>query len=156
MSIIKYLQIQIYELLFPVVHNLLLTLHKGGCQGIDIYHTVIYFIQRDDMGAIKIGRSIDPLKRLRELQTASPIKLTLLGMMDSEDSTETELHNRFKRLRIMGEWFDPGKALLRYIKRYSQKRKRESNIAKPDIRASWLTRKLIEEAKDRMRIYANA
>lgn len=59
---------------------------------------------------IKIGVSNSPNKRLLELQTANPLKLTLIHFepMNSERHAyhvEARLHKRFDSLRIRGEWF---------------------------------------------------
>ena len=68
----------------------------------------LYVIQSDKTGAVKIGRSSDPEKRLLQLQTGSPHKLQILATYEGKGDEEKFLHrtvNRF-RLRVQkGEWF---------------------------------------------------
>ncbi len=72
-----------------------------------------YFIQSGSAGAIKIGISGDPRRRMADLQTAHPEKLRLLGILEGD--CERELHKRFKDHRKEGEWFDPANELIDYI-----------------------------------------
>lgn len=74
----------------------------------------VYFIQGVDGGPIKIGRTKDPEKRLRDLQVASPVKLVIRRTFFTErDSDEKDLHSAFSVLRLHGEWFAPHPALAR-------------------------------------------
>lgn len=76
----------------------------------------VYFIKAKCEGnPIKIGYSIDPKKRLKSLQTASPVKLKLVKAIPGNRDTERNLHRRFKKYRIRGEWFKSEK-LLSFIK----------------------------------------
>lgn len=77
--------------------------------------TKIYFIQRGHDGPIKIGRGDNPKKRLRQLQTASPEPLNLLGEVCGSMEFETWLHRKFRHLNISGEWFKPDSELVEYI-----------------------------------------
>jgi Meiotically up-regulated gene 113 len=69
----------------------------------------LYLIQSAVTEAVKIGRSSDPHKRLRELQTGSPHRLTLLAVFDGKGDLEPSLHQRLDRwrLKMKGEWFSP-------------------------------------------------
>ena len=68
----------------------------------------LYIIQTDETGAIKIGRSKNPLSRVKQLQTGSPYKLKLLLILENQGSMEKELHRRLKPFKqnCRGEWFD--------------------------------------------------
>ena len=78
---------------------------------------MIYFIQEEKDGAIKIGYAKwRASARLRHLQIANPHKLYLLGVMEGEKSDEKKLHVLFKKYRIRGEWFCSCKKLLNYIR----------------------------------------
>lgn len=74
--------------------------------------TVTYFIQAAHGGPIKIGRSnteAGARKRLDTLQTGSPYPLVLCRVMFGNH--ESQLHGRFAKHRLMGEWFTPVKEL---------------------------------------------
>jgi hypothetical protein len=75
----------------------------------------VYFIQQGDEGAIKIGYSTTPEKRLQTLKTASPYPLRLLKVIEGGKILEKELHLRFAALHIDGEWFNPNPELLEFI-----------------------------------------
>ena len=65
----------------------------------------LYFIQSDFTGMIKIGRSKDPQKRLKQLQTGNPNKLKLIAEFKGEGWKEKILHERLEKYRLEGEWF---------------------------------------------------
>jgi len=75
----------------------------------------IYFIEAFGLDKIKIGFSRDPQKRLKELQTGSPVKLRLLVSMNGSQQQESMLHEKFAKLSIDGEWFHATKELRDYI-----------------------------------------
>jgi|SRR6056300_268762 predicted GIY-YIG superfamily endonuclease len=68
----------------------------------------LYIIQSDKTGSLKIGRSKNPERRLKQLQTGSPYKLKLIFAAESKGHMEKPLHERLKRFkeRRRGEWFD--------------------------------------------------
>lgn len=65
----------------------------------------LYIIQSDVTGNIKIGRSKNPHKRLKQLQTGNPNKLKLIAEFKGEGWKEKELHERLSSYRLKGEWF---------------------------------------------------
>lgn len=70
----------------------------------------LYFIQSAVTGAIKIGRSKDPKRRLGQLQTGSPHKLRILLVIEDMGHRERKLHRRLRHHKIRygrGEWFGP-------------------------------------------------
>lgn len=75
-----------------------------------------YFIQHEDGGPIKIGVSWKPDDRLRQINinTHDP-RYRLLATLPGGRTTEVELHVRFRRIRVHGEWFLPEPELLDYI-----------------------------------------
>lgn len=81
---------------------------------------MIYFVQAEAGGLIKIGASDYPATRLRQIQSFCPIPLRLLGVVPGiqhESATlEVDLHCRFHRFRAHGEWFEPTPGLLAYIR----------------------------------------
>src|SRR5437660_918416 len=75
-----------------------------------------YFIQAGNSGPIKIGwTSGDPIRRLMIFQVGNAEELRLIGRMAGVLDDEGELHARFKRERLRGEWFSPTPALLEFI-----------------------------------------
>jgi len=64
--------------------------------------TVSYFIEAAGTSRVKIGRTNDLPRRLGALQTGSPFKLVLRA---TTSIPERELHRRFRRDRVSGEWF---------------------------------------------------
>ena len=67
--------------------------------------TKIYAIGQEPRGLVKIGRAKDPEKRLRAMQTGSPLPLTLLAAAELPAGMERELHRELSRARVRGEWF---------------------------------------------------
>ena len=59
---------------------------------------------------LKIGISVNPEKRVRELSTGSALKLNLysevMPLNISASEMESKLHRQFKEHRCNGEWFD--------------------------------------------------
>ena len=64
----------------------------------------VYFVASGE-NAVKIGVTDDVLDRMKALETASPLPLTLLAVMPGDQETEYDLHRAFAALRISGEWF---------------------------------------------------
>jgi hypothetical protein len=80
----------------------------------------VYFILNRDSNAIKIGRARDIEKRLKALQTASPVELELLKTISLTSEAqakglEAALHGQFWHLRMQGEWFRAELPLIHYI-----------------------------------------
>jgi len=65
-----------------------------------------YCIRNDANGMAKIGRSINPTARLRQLQTGSPHPLRLVCAIAGNERTEAVVHDLFSWARLSGEWFD--------------------------------------------------
>lgn len=91
-------------------------------EGIKLAHQAhfVYFIFNEDSNAIKIGRSQNLQRRLMSLQTSSPAKLKLIKSVQVEGDKEAQkleqsLHNKFREIRLAGEWFKAETHLLEYI-----------------------------------------
>lgn len=64
-----------------------------------------YLIAAEGSPLVKIGHTnVSPEKRLAGLQTGQPMLLTLLWSQPGD--YERELHKRFSKHRVRGEWFD--------------------------------------------------
>jgi hypothetical protein len=66
-----------------------------------------YFVLAKALNRVKIGKALDPEKRLGELQTGAPEELELLLYLPHRPPfEESQLHQRFKKYRVCGEWFE--------------------------------------------------
>jgi Meiotically up-regulated gene 113 len=77
---------------------------------------VIYFMQADIGGPIKIGYSATPdgvEKRRSTIQTGFPHKLIVLKTIEGGREKEKDLHARYGDLRLSGEWFEASPELAR-------------------------------------------
>lgn len=75
-------------------------------------YSYVYFIT-DGRGHIKIGKADDTFKRLKELQTGNPFKLSflltvMLGSAAEAFELEQILHSMFAQYQMEGEWFEAG------------------------------------------------
>ena len=68
----------------------------------------LYVIQSDVTGAIKVGRSKNPKRRIQQLQTGSPYKLKLIAIVNGKGGLERSLHTTLKPYKqaCKGEGFD--------------------------------------------------
>ena len=68
----------------------------------------IYLIKNEDSEQVKVGIGKKPETRLKQLQTGSSGKLTLLYKREVEFASvvERNLHNFYSEQRGSGEWFD--------------------------------------------------
>jgi hypothetical protein len=84
-------------------------------------HAVViwtYFIQAGVDGPVKIGIAEDVEERLKQLQTGCPDDLRLIGRIHG--NCESDLHGRFERLRLRGEWFKPDVRLMAFIVEHAE------------------------------------
>lgn len=75
--------------------------------------SVVYFIS--DGEAVKIGISKNPTKRLAQLQTGHPRRLSILATLPGGADEEMQLHGRFREHRLHGEWFGDCPEIRSYI-----------------------------------------
>lgn len=77
----------------------------------------VYFIQGEDGGPIKIGRTRNLAARVSELQCGYPFgRLRYVAIVHATDQTEQYLHEQFASFRLFGEWFVPAPELVRFIR----------------------------------------
>jgi hypothetical protein len=105
---------------------------------------MIYFIQAENGGPIKIGFTRDLDRRLDRLQTGSPYPLNVLATIDTgcddvhdDASYERMIHDKFQQYRLRREWFEPSKELLEFI---SDVRTKGQSIL-IDIKREWLEKR---------------
>jgi len=79
--------------------------------------SVVYFIQSERGGPVKIGISTNVQGRLASLQTGFPYPLKVLATTPGGEGIEKGLHDIFAEHRLSGEWFKPEKELMDLITR---------------------------------------
>lgn len=85
----------------------------------DVSDDCLYFIQSGIY--VKIGRSENPIKRIKEISTGSPEAPKLLCYIKNMGHMEKKMHLAFSewRIRENGEWFyygDPIKNFINFLK----------------------------------------
>jgi len=75
----------------------------------------VYFVQNLFTGNIKIGRSMYPETRFKELQTGNDCKLSLMAFCEEYYHKESKLHKQFSNYRLNGEWFKYNENLINLI-----------------------------------------
>ena len=63
---------------------------------------MIYFIQVENNGPIKIGPAVDPEKRLNNLQIGNHKKLNLIAVIPGKSRLESKIHRDLKEFRRDG------------------------------------------------------
>ena len=77
---------------------------------------MIYFIQEDRTGPIKIGYTSRTAKsRLDSLQTGNARQLYLIKEIEGTEEEVQEIYTQFKHIRMKGEWFQPTMDLMVFI-----------------------------------------
>lgn len=74
----------------------------------------IYFIQADKY-AVRIGKSNDPAKRLKNLQSANSLELELLTTVEARPSLLIDIQEMLKADRLRGEWYKPSSRVMAVI-----------------------------------------
>ena len=77
----------------------------------------VYFVSCLDL--VKIGYSCNIEDRMSALQTGAPAPLKLLGKIPGGSDKEKELHRKFSKYRLGGEWFTIEGDLENYLSRFS-------------------------------------
>lgn len=70
----------------------------------------IYLLKSQENGYYKIGKSVNPDKRIKTLQTGNPEKIDLISKVKVSDKfcnrVESALHLQYSYSNKNGEWFD--------------------------------------------------
>lgn len=70
----------------------------------------VYFFRHIGLKPVKIGYSTkkSPIKRFEQFKTYAPYGAEILGCVVCYDPlvTEKEIHQKYKKNRLNGEWFD--------------------------------------------------
>ncbi|MFE5899891.1 GIY-YIG nuclease family protein [Streptomyces sp. NPDC056488] len=65
----------------------------------------VYVIGSPNSRTVKIGVTVDLVRRLREIQNLSPVELKVLWSVPGGPALEQALHDHFSEIRSHGEWF---------------------------------------------------
>ena len=84
--------------------------------------TFVYLMLDKNTGYHKIGRSINPNKRERTLQSEKPT-ITLFYHCEVPVKIETILHEKYKDYRVRGEWFDLDEEQINEIVEYLESKR---------------------------------
>lgn len=82
----------------------------------DSRRSIVYFLQADYGGPVKIGYTDDLARMIANLQSSRAESIVVLAVMDGGVSAERELHSRFAVHHIRGEWYSPADDLMEFIK----------------------------------------
>jgi hypothetical protein len=109
----------------------------------------VYFIS--DGSYIKIGKANDVKSRIKDMQTGSAHKLTLLHYikcMSEEEAfaLETYLHDKYKDLHVRGEWYKMSDSMFEETNLIESKL--QSLLDNPDMLKTYLRSKLRQELID--------
>jgi len=75
---------------------------------------MVYFITDGEF--IKIGKSENPIDRMKKMQTGNARELKMLATYQCYDEDlEGYIHKRFATYRFRGEWFFPSKELFAFM-----------------------------------------
>lgn len=76
-----------------------------NCTTAQIESNIKYFtyLMQDSSQLIKIGKSINPFQRLKDLKTGNP-SLRIIAVCN--DNVEKVLHFKFQNKKYLGEWFN--------------------------------------------------
>jgi hypothetical protein len=72
-------------------------------------------------GEVKIGVATNPLARIKGMQTARP-GITLLVDIPGGRELERQLHHRFRKFRVAGEWFEYANEIQDFVNKRQYKR----------------------------------
>lgn len=90
------------------VKNNLRPLYMSNSEGLS--EKCVYLME-NEVGMLKIGISVDPIKRARSLTMSSGLIVNLVcywQIANPARTTEAYLHKIFKENRLNGEWFKKG------------------------------------------------
>ncbi len=102
---------------------------KNG-QAIEEPAGYVYYALYRDMNHIKIGFSLNPWARLRELRIAIPT-LEIVATERGTRTTETTRHEMFEKFRIDREWFNYDVVIKNFLKALKNDESATTNVTTP-------------------------
>ena len=95
----------------------------------------VYFVSWGEKDSpVKIGWSVDPERRLQGLQVSFPYELKILGVIPGIKALEKEIHGKFRREHLRGEWFSPSGALSQLIEESDKEWRTVNEMARVKLR----------------------
>jgi hypothetical protein len=76
----------------------------------------VYFVEAIGTNLVKVGRSVNPARRLGQLQLLSPVPLRVVGLIHGGSEVETIVHAGILSLRSHGEWFHFTHGLRHFVR----------------------------------------
>lgn len=67
--------------------------------------TQALYVMQNEFGLIKIGRSLDPERRRKSLQSGEGCTIAVVAVLEGQGHREEQIHLSLKRHVIEGEWF---------------------------------------------------
>lgn len=98
---------------FPLIRFSLATVEAIEAGALNSAPGRVYFIEGG--GLLKIGYTVDPVYRMRNLVAMSPVPLNKIAEIPGTPDDEKALHKQFAEYRAHGEWFRIEGALAAYI-----------------------------------------
>lgn len=80
----------------------------------------VYFILDADNDRMKIGHSRDPWKRLKQLQTGSSARLSLVAVIAGSDAVEKRMHSDMREHNVHREWFSDASECITWLHRQTK------------------------------------
>ena len=77
----------------------------------------LYLIIDEVSNRLKIGRSKNVNKRLNQLQVNNSGLLKILYVVSGRGMDESHVHEKFKKFRVLGEWFENDESIIDYFKK---------------------------------------
>lgn len=107
----------------------------------------LYAMTDRNTGLLKIGVSVNPNVRAREVAKQFNANVELLGTLEVEDARKVEqfMHKTLSKFRVMGEWFQPDRETKNYVLAFFNKT--ESLKGLPSGYSVTLTNEALDELK---------
>ena len=117
------------------------------CEYGDNSEAYVYFFGSQDDDSVKIGYSLNPWARVKEIATGNHKDLTVIGVFKGLVADEKELHKLFDKQRIKGEWFSISSKLKSIIERsYSSSLSAKELIV--ELRSCYVSNRSVPEVEE--------
>jgi hypothetical protein len=79
----------------------------------------LYLMINTTNNTLKIGRSNNPITRLKQLNTASSDRIELICIHEDFGDAEIRIHKKFEKFKLNGEWFIYSQEIVDFMKDFS-------------------------------------